>query len=186
MTRRRGRDVSERKSGMGEDERQPVMARLAARRRCFNLVSLVTLRKGNHPREAYVRRGQKKSFMQKRKGLLREPHEEVDIQRKALRRRKNLAFSEDTCFEKKRMRSKVTPRKVGVGLKRRLELSKRKLGWRLAWWGSTEKNEASHFLKLRERHQYSDQRSNRNRAPCVASTAVGTESKEDQMARLSA
>ena len=50
--------------------------------------------------------------------------------------------------------------------------------------GSTEKKEASHFLGLRGRHQYSDQRSNRNRAPCVASTAVGTEGDKDQMARL--
>ena len=87
----------------------------------------------------------------------------------ALRRGKNLAFSEDTCLVKDRVRSKVTPRKVGVGLKRRREPSRRRLGWRLAWWGSTEKKEASHLLGLRGRHQ----RSNRNRAPCVASTAVG-------------
>ena len=91
----------------------------------------------------------------------------------------NLAFSEDTCLEKERVRSKVTLRKVGVGLKRRWEPSKR----RLAWWESTEKKEASHLLGLRGRHQYSDQRSNRNRAPCVASTAVGTEGEEDHMAR---
>ena len=44
---------------------------------------------------------------------------EAEIQRKALRREKNLAFSEDTCLEKERVRSKVTPRKVGVELKRR-------------------------------------------------------------------
>ena len=84
------------------------------------------------------------------------------------------------------MRSKVTPRKVGVGLKRRRELSNRRLGRRLAWWGSTEKKEASHLLGLRGRHQYSDQRSNRNRAPCVTSTAVGTKGEEDRMARSSA
>ena len=36
------------------------------------------------------------------------------MQRKALRRGKILAFSEDTCLEKERVRS----RKVGVGLKR--------------------------------------------------------------------
>ena len=53
------------------------------------------------------------------------------------------------------MWSKVTPRKVGVGLKRRRELSKRRLDRRLAWWGSTEKKEASHLLGLRERHHYS-------------------------------
>ena len=113
-------------------------------------------------------------------------HEEAKIQRKALRREKNLAFSEDTCLEKERVRSKVTPRKVGVGLKRRREPSKRRLGWTLAWWGSTEKKETSHLFGLRGRHQYSDQRSNRNRAPCVASAAVETEGEEDQMARSSA
>ena len=70
------------------------------------------------------------------------------------------------------MRSKATPRKVGVGLKRRQGQSKRRLDWRLAWWGSTEKKEASHFLGLRGRHQYSDQCSNQIRVSCVASTAV--------------
>ena len=52
---------------------------------------------------------------------------------------KNLAFSENTCLEKERVRSKVTPRKVGMGLKRRRKLNKRRMDWRLAWWGSTEK-----------------------------------------------
>ena len=41
--------VVERSSGIGEDERQPMMARLATRWRRFNLVKLVALRKGNHP-----------------------------------------------------------------------------------------------------------------------------------------
>ena len=113
------------------------------------------------------------------------PLEEAEIQRKALRQGNNLAFSEDTCLEKERVSSKVIPRKVGVILKRRRELSRRRLGWRLAWWGSTEKKEASHLLGLRGRHQYSNQCSNRNRAPCVASTTVGTKEEEDQMARLS-
>ena len=83
---------------------------------------LVTLKKGNHPGDAYVRRGRRE------RDSLERPHEEAEIQRKALRRGKNLAFSEDTCLEKERVRSKVTPRKAGVGLKRRRELSKRKLG----------------------------------------------------------
>ena len=53
MTRRGGKEASKRRSGIGEDERQPVMARLAARwRRAVILVILVTLRKGNHPGEA--------------------------------------------------------------------------------------------------------------------------------------
>ena len=95
----------------------------------------------------------------------------------ALRRGKNLAFSEDTCLEKERVRSKVTPRKGGVGLKRRRESSRRMLGWRLAWKESTEKKETSHLLGLRGRHQYSGQRSNRNRAPWVASGPRGRRTK---------
>ena len=121
MTRRRGKEASERRSGIREDERHLVMARLAARWRRSNLVKL--------------------------------------IKRKTLRCGKNLAFSEDTCLEKERVLSNVTPRKVGVGLKRRREPSKRRLCRRLAWWGSTEKKEASHLLGLRGKHQYSDQRS---------------------------
>ena len=128
----------------------------------------------------------KKRFIQKREGLHRGSHEEAEIQHKALRCGKNLAFSEDTRLEKKRVRPKVTPRNVGVGLKWRCELSKRRLGWRLAWQGSTQKKEASHLLKLRGRHQYSDQHFNRNRTPCEASIAVGTKGEEDQMARSSA
>ena len=45
MIRRGGREASESKSGMVEDERQPVMAQLAARWRRSNLVILVTLKK---------------------------------------------------------------------------------------------------------------------------------------------
>ena len=52
MTRRGGREASVGSKGIGEDERQPVMARLAARWRRFNLVELVALTKGNHPGEA--------------------------------------------------------------------------------------------------------------------------------------
>ena len=52
MTRRGIREASERKSEIGWDERQPVMARLAAWCRRFNVVELVTLKKGNHPGEA--------------------------------------------------------------------------------------------------------------------------------------
>ena len=52
MTHKGSREASERRSGIGEDERQPVMARLAAQWRRSNLVILVTLWKGNHPCEA--------------------------------------------------------------------------------------------------------------------------------------
>ena len=128
-----------------------------------------------------MKRDQRKDLYRTERDSLEGPHEKAEIQHKTLRRGKNLAFSEDTCLEKERVRSKMTPRKVGVGLKRTREPSSRRLGWRLAWWGSTEKKEASHLLGLRGRHQYSDQRSNRNRAPCVAST----KGEEDQMARSS-
>ena len=133
-----------------------------------------------------MRKDRRKDLYRRERDSLEGPHEEAEIQRKALRSGKNLAFSEDTCLKKQRVRSKVTPRKVGVGLKRRREPSRRRLGCRLAWWGSTEKKEASHLLGLRGRHQYLDQRSNRYRAPCVTSTAVGTEGEDDQMARSSA
>ena len=52
MTRRGGKEASERRTGMGENERQPVMARLAARWRRSNLVIMVMLRKENHLDEA--------------------------------------------------------------------------------------------------------------------------------------
>ena len=52
MTRREGKEASEKRRGIGEDERQPVMARLAARWRRSNLVILVALKKENHPGEA--------------------------------------------------------------------------------------------------------------------------------------
>ena len=50
MTRRGGREASVSSRGIG-DERQPVMARLAARWRRSNLVILVALKKGSHPGE---------------------------------------------------------------------------------------------------------------------------------------
>ena len=55
MTRRGGKEASERRSGIREDERQPMMARIAVRWRRSNLVILVTLKKANYPGEACVR-----------------------------------------------------------------------------------------------------------------------------------
>ena len=52
MTRRGGKEASVSSRGIGEDERQPVMARLAARWRRSSLVRLVAHKKGNHPGEA--------------------------------------------------------------------------------------------------------------------------------------
>ena len=90
------------------------MARLSARWRRSNLVILVALRKGNHPSEAYVGRDRRKDLYRTEWESLEVPHEEAEMQRKALSHGKNLAFSKDTCLEKERVWSKVTPRKVGV------------------------------------------------------------------------
>ena len=62
-----------------------------------------------------MRRGQRKVIYRRERDSLEGPHEEAEIQRNALRRGKNLAFSEDTCLENERVRSKVTPRKIGGG-----------------------------------------------------------------------
>ena len=49
-------------------------------------------------------KGPKKSFIQKREtDSLEGPHEEAEIQHKALRQEKNFAFSKDTCLEKERV-----------------------------------------------------------------------------------
>ena len=84
-----------------------------------------------------MRRGRRKDLYRTERDSLEGPHDEAEMERKALSCGKNLAFSENTCLEKERAPSKVTPRKVGVGLKMRREPSRRRLGWRLAWWGST-------------------------------------------------
>ena len=181
MTRRGGREASKKRSGIGEDERQPIMARLAVRWRRSNLVILVTL-EGNQPGEAYVRMSRRKALYKRERDSLEGSHEEAEIQCKVLKRGKNLVFSEETYSEKERVRSKMTSRKVTVGLKRKRELNKR----RLAWWESTEEKKALHLLGLRGRHQYSDQRSNRIKACCVASTTVGAKGEEDQMVKSSA
>ena len=75
-----------------------------------------------------MRRGRRKDLYRRERDSLEGPHQEAEIQRKAIRRGKNLAFSEDTCLEKERVRSKGTQSKVGVGFKRRRKLSKKRLG----------------------------------------------------------
>ena len=76
-----------------------------------------------------MRRDQRKDLYRTERDFLERPHEEEEIQCKTLRCKKNLAFSEDTCLEKERVWSKMTPRKVEVGLKRRWEPSRSRLGW---------------------------------------------------------
>ena len=100
MIRREGREASENKSGIKEDEKQSVMARQAARWRRSNLVILVTLKKGNQLSEAYVRRGRRKTLYRRVRNSLEKPQKEAKIQCKTLRRGKNLAFKENKCLEK--------------------------------------------------------------------------------------
>ena len=47
-----------------------------------------------------MRRGRRKALYRTERDSLEGPHEETEIQRKALRCGKNLAFSEDTCLGK--------------------------------------------------------------------------------------
>ena len=77
-----------------------------------------------------MRSGEENLFAEER-GIPKRVPSGCDIQRMALRRGKNLAFSKDTCLEKERVRSKVISTKVGVELKEGLNI--RTLGWRLAW-----------------------------------------------------
>ena len=58
-----------------------------------------------------MRRGQRKTLYRRERDSLERPHEEAEIQRNGMRRGRNLAFRENKCLEKKRVRSKVTPRK---------------------------------------------------------------------------
>ena len=68
-----------------------------------------------------MRKGRRKNLYRRERDSLEGPHEEAEIQRKTSRRGKNLAFSEDTCLEKERVRSKVTPRKITYTLSKESE-----------------------------------------------------------------
>ena len=75
----------------------------------FQFGDIVMLRKGNHPGEAQMRIGRRNALYRRERESVERPQEEAKMQRKALRRGKNLAFSEDTCLENERVRSTVTP-----------------------------------------------------------------------------
>ena len=63
-----------------------------------------------------MKRDRRKDLYRTERDSLERPNEGAEIQSKALRRGKNLAFSEDTCLEKKRVRSKVIPKKGWSGI----------------------------------------------------------------------
>ena len=60
------------------------MARIAARWKRYNLMKLVTLKKGNHQGESYVRRGRRKVLYRRERNSLEGTHEEAEIQPKAV------------------------------------------------------------------------------------------------------
>ena len=56
------------------------------------------------------------------------PNEAAEMHRKAFNLGKKRAFSDEICLEKESVRSKVMPRKVGVGLKDRGWAERKSLG----------------------------------------------------------
>ena len=104
-----------------EDERQPMMERLDVRSKRSNFVASLILRKGNHLGAAQTRTA-KKALCKRKRNSMERPHEEAEMQHKFFRRGKNLFSSGVTCVEKERVQSKVTARKVEVGLKQSGEL----------------------------------------------------------------
>ena len=68
-----------------------------------------------------MKRDRKKDLYRTERDSSEGPHEKEELQRKALRRGKNLAFSEDTCLEKERVRSKVTPEIIRIEMEARVE-----------------------------------------------------------------
>ena len=78
---------------------------------------LVALRKGNHLGEAYVRRGRRKDLYRTERDSLEGPQEEAEIQRKVLRRGKNLAFCEEYMLSKGKSAVEGDPEKSWSGIK---------------------------------------------------------------------
>ena len=63
-----------------------------------------------------MRRGRRKALYKTERESLEGPYEEAEIQRRAFRRGKKLAFSEDTCFEKRKDAVKNDPKQNWSGI----------------------------------------------------------------------
>ena len=85
---------------------------------------LITLKEKKHPDKAYLKRGRRNALYRRERGSLEGSHEEAELHRKALRRGKNLAFSEDTCL-KKGSAVKGDPKKSWSGIETGEKPSKR-------------------------------------------------------------
>ena len=113
---------------MGDELRQPEITRqaeLCNRSSCF---TLETPKKGNQPGEAYVSRGRRKALYKMESDSFEGPNEAAEMHRKALRRGTNLGFKVEMCFVNESVRSKVTPRNFGVGLKARGRFDRKSFG----------------------------------------------------------
>ena len=100
--------------------------------------------------------------------------------------REKLGLQRRYMFRNKKSAVEGEPMKVGVGLKRRRELNKRGGAGDKLGGGDPLRRRRPHICSDQCYNQYSDQCFNRNRAPCVASTAVGTKGEKEQTARSSA
>ena len=123
-----GCEASRRRRGIGDEQRQPAITRQAELCKRSNWVTLVVPRKGNQPGEAYVMRGRRKALYRMDSDSFEGPKEAAEMQRNALSLGKNLAFRVETCFEKDSVRSKVTPRNLGVGSKVKGRFDRKSLG----------------------------------------------------------
>ena len=65
-----------------------------------------------------MRRDQRKALHRREKDSLEGPHEEAEIQRKPLRRGKNLAFSEYTSLKEERKAVEGDPKKSWSGIEK--------------------------------------------------------------------
>ena len=86
-----------------------------------------------------------------------------------------------TWVPKDRVRSKVTPRNLGVGLNKRGMPRRFSRGWKVAWWGSVEKKEDSHCFGLRGSLHKLDHVSRTVREDWTTEDALSGSGEEDQI-----
>ena len=63
-----------------------------------------------------MRRDRRRDLYRRERDSLEGPHDEAEIQRKALKHGKNLVFSEDTCLEKGKSAVEGDPKKCWSGI----------------------------------------------------------------------
>ena len=104
-----------------------------------------------------MRRDQRKALYRRKRDSLEGPHEEAEIQRRALRRGDNLAFSLIYMFRKGKSAVEGDPKKSWSGIETEAGAQSEEVGLEVSLVGIHQKKEASHLLGLRRRRQCSDQ-----------------------------